>query len=155
MISQQQTTQQRRPSSMTTFFRHLFVKTHIFFYRLTGGIIGSNLGGRPMLLLTTVGRKSGQERVTPILYFPDGGRFILIASNWGSHQHPQWWLNLQAHPQATIQVGRKTLTVTAAQAEAQERQRLWSFATSKYFNFDAYQKRVAREIPVVILTPQR
>ena len=107
-----------------------------------------------MLLLTAIGRKSGQEHVTPMLYFPDGGRFILIASNWGAPNHPQWWLNLQAHPQAKIQVGRKTVTVTATQADAQERQRLWSFATSKYFNFDAYQQRVAREIPVVILTPQ-
>lgn len=155
MATQQQTTQQPRPSTMTIAFRRLFMKAHIVFYRLTGGILGGNLGGRSMLLITTVGRKSGQERITPIFYFPDDERFILVASNWGSHQHPQWWLNLQAHPQATVQVGRHTMTITATQADPEERKRLWSYVTSKYSEFENYQKGTTREIPIVILTPQR
>jgi F420H(2)-dependent quinone reductase len=154
MASQQQTTQQPRPSGMTIAFRRLFMQAHIFFYRLTGGILGGNLGGRHMLLLTTRGRKSGQERVTPIFYIPDGERFILIASNWGAHQHPQWWLNLLAHPHATVQTGRNITPVTARQADPQEYQHLWSRITSKYHEFENYQKGTTREIPVVILTPQ-
>jgi len=122
-------------------------------YRLTGGTVGGKMGGRPILLLTTIGRKSGKERVTPLLYLPEGDHFIVIASNWGEANHPIWWLNLQANPRAKIQIGRKTIPVTARQAGPEERQRLWPVITSQYSNFADYQKRTTREIPVVILTP--
>ncbi len=122
-------------------------------YHLTGGAVGGKMGGRPILLLTTIGRKSGKERVTPLLYLPEGDHFIVIASNWGEANHPMWWLNLQANPRAKIQVGRNTIAVTARQASPEERQRLWPVIASRYSNFAGYQKRTTREIPVVILTP--
>ncbi len=84
---------------------------------------------------------------------PEAGRFILIASNWGAPNNPQWWLNLQAHPSAKVQVGKKTIVVTATPADAEERARLWSLVTSRYPDFADYQRRTTREIPVVILTP--
>ena len=126
---------------------------NMFLYRLTGGAVGGKMGGRPILLLTTIGRKSGKERVTPLLYLPEGDHFIVIASNWGEANHPMWWLNLQANPRAKIQIGRKTIAVTARQASPEERQRLWPVITSKYSNYADYEKRITREIPVVILTP--
>jgi deazaflavin-dependent oxidoreductase (nitroreductase family) len=133
--------------------QRFFMDVHIFFYRRTGGGIGGNLAGRSMLLLTTIGRKSGQERITPIFYFSDRDRFVLIASNGGAPQHPQWWRNLQAHPQARVQVGRRIVAVTAQHAVGEERQRLWSLITTRYPEFATYQKRTTRDILVVILTP--
>lgn len=126
---------------------------HINFYRLTGGKMGGKAGQRAFLLLTTAGRKSGQARVTPLFYHPDGDRYLLIASNWGAQNHPVWWLNLQKKPDASIQIGRKIIAVTAHQAEGEERQRLWEEITRIYSNFAAYQEKITREIPVVILTP--
>ena len=122
-------------------------------YRLTSGAVGGKMGGRPILLLTTIGRESGKERVTPLLYLPEGDHFVVIASNWGEANHPMWWLNLQANPRAKIQIGRKTIPVTARQAGPEERQRLWPVITSRYSNYADYQKGTTREIPVIILTP--
>jgi F420H(2)-dependent quinone reductase len=149
-----QATRPRRKPGIGITLQRFFMCVHIFFYQRTGGVIGGNLG-RPMLLLTTIGRKSGQERITPIFYFPDGDRFVLIASNGGAPQHPQWWFNLKAHAQAKVQVGRQMIAVTAQQADGEERQHLWSLITAKYPEFITYQKRTMREIPVVILTPNR
>ncbi len=126
---------------------------NISLYRLTNGAVGGKMGGRPILLLTTIGRKSGKERVTPLLYLPEGDHFIVIASNWGEANHPMWWLNLQANPRAKIQIGPKIIPVNARQAGPEERQRLWPVITSKYSNYADYQKGTTREIPVVILTP--
>lgn len=154
MALQDQTAQQHRKSGIGITLQRFFMRVHIFFYQRTGGVIGGNLG-RPMLLLTTIGRKSGQERITPIFYFPDGDHFVLIASNSGASQHPQWWFNLQTHSQAKVQIGRNIVAVTAQQADGEERQRLWSLITAKYPEFNTYQQRTTREIPVVILTPER
>ena len=103
---------------------------NISLYRLTNGAVGGKMGGRPILLLTTIGRKSGKERVTPLLYLPEGNHFVVIASNWGEANHPMWWLNLQANPRAKIQIGPKIIPVTARQASPEERQRLWPIITS-------------------------
>ena len=84
---------------------------------------------------------------------PEAGRFLLIGSNWGAPTDPQWWLNLQAHPSARLQVGKRTVAVTATLADAGERARLWPLITSQYANFADYQRHTTREIPVVILTP--
>jgi F420H(2)-dependent quinone reductase len=126
---------------------------NISLYRLTNGAVGAKMGGRSILLLTTIGRKSGKERVTPLLYLPEGNHFVVIASNWGEANHPMWWLNLQANPRAKIQIGPKIIPVTARQASPEERQRLWPVITSKYSNYADYEKSTTREIPVVILTP--
>ncbi len=147
MSANPQPSQHRAPSAPS------FIKnTHVYLYRLTGGVIGGKMGSRPLLLLTTTGRKSGKERVTPLLYLPEGNEYLLAASNYGSEQHPQWYLNLLAQPQATVQIGRKIIPVTARTASAEERPRLWARFT-RYQNFASYERKIKREIPVVILTP--
>lgn len=142
-------TPQRRASGGVP---RLILNTHIFLYRLTGGGIGGKMGSRPLLLLTTTGRKSGKERVTPLLYLPEGDEYLLAASNGGSDSHPQWYLNLLAHPQASVQIGRKIIPITARPATPEERPRLWARFTA-YGNFAGYERKTKREIPVVILTP--
>ena len=134
--------------------RRAFMRVHIAIYRVSGGVLGSRLPARSFLLLTTIGRKSGQERVTPIFYIPHGPDFMLVASNWGEPSAPIWWLNLQAHPQARVRAGRKDLTVVARQADAEERSRLWPSLVARYREFERYQQRLTREIPLVILSPQ-
>ena len=142
----------QRPTIKKTL-RRAFMQAHIALYRISGGLLGSRIPTRSFLLLTTIGRKSGQERIIPIFYIPEDGDFILIASNWGEPRSPDWWLNLQAHPQARVRAGRKNLTVIARQADAEERARLWPTIVAKYGEFERYQQRVTREIPLVILTP--
>ena len=141
-----------RPDIQLTLQRY-FMGLHVWFYQRTGGSLGGNLAGRSMLLLTTIGRKSGQERITPIFYFPDKGRFVLIGSDGGAPRHPQWWRNLQAHPQAKVQFGRSVIDVTAHEAVGEERERLWSLVTARYPEFLRYQRRTTRTIPVVVLSP--
>jgi len=116
---------------------------------LTGGAIG----GKSFLILTTIGRKTGKERDTPLFYFCDGDCFIIIGSNGGAPKHPIWWLNLQTNPRARVQVNKRIISVTAKQADPEESKRLWSIIASKYQNFVEYQKRTTREIPIIILTP--
>jgi deazaflavin-dependent oxidoreductase (nitroreductase family) len=141
-----------QPPTYKKVLRRAFMRMHIAVYRLSGGLLGSRIPTRSFLLLTTIGRKSGQERVTPIFYIPRGDDFILIASNWGEQSSPVWWLNLQARPQARVRAGRKDLTVVARQADAAERARLWPSITARYGEFERYQRKVEREIPLVILS---
>lgn len=133
--------------------QRFFMNGHVSLYRLTGGAIGGGVPGKSFLILTTTGRKSGKERDTPLFYFLDEGNFIVIASNGGAQKHPTWWLNLQANPKGRIQVRKRTISVTARQASGEERKRLWSIISTKYQNFVGYQKKTAREIPIVVLTP--
>src|SRR3990172_1480906 len=86
---------------------------HTFWYRMTGGLIGSRFGRAPILLLTTTGRKTGRERTTPLLYYPDGDAMVIIASNNGNPQHPIWYLNLTADPKAQVQVRSEIRNVIA------------------------------------------
>ena len=127
---------------------------HEFWYRLTGGLVGGRVGRAPVLLLTTIGRKSGRRRTTPLLYMPDGRDLVIIASNGGSDQHPGWWLNLRRNPLAEVQLGRERLTMRAEKAGAEEKGRLWPRITGMYPQYDSYQRRTKRDIPVVILRPE-
>lgn len=126
---------------------------HRGLYRLTGGKLGAAMGPMKVLLLTTTGRKSGQERTWPLGYFRDGNRLIVAASANGQPEHPAWFLNLRANPRVTVQVGQETRAMTATTATGEERERLWAKLTSTYPNFAGYQKKTTREIPVVILAP--
>jgi deazaflavin-dependent oxidoreductase (nitroreductase family) len=150
-MSTNQTIQKSQGGSVGKSLQRLFMKGHVSLYRLTGGKVG---GGEHMLILTTTGRKSGVERDTPLFFFRDGEHFVIIASAGGAAKHPTWWLNLRSNPQARIQVGARVIPVVAAQAEGEERQRLWSIVAEHYKNFVAYQKRTAREIPLIVLTSQ-
>lgn len=129
-------------------------RSHTFWYRLTGGIIGSSMMGAPILLLTHTGRKSGRKVTTPLQYVEDGDAVVLIASNAGHTFHPQWYLNLKENPDAEIQIKSETRSVTAQEATGEERDRLWQRAVDQYSGYADYQKTTGgRQIPVMKLKP--
>jgi deazaflavin-dependent oxidoreductase (nitroreductase family) len=124
---------------------------HRFLYVASGGVIGSRVLWIRMLLLINTGRRTGQERKTPLLYVEDGERWVVVATNAGNDRHPAWWYNLSNDPQARIQVGTEKVDVTWRQATADECETLWPKLERSYRFFPEYRKRVQREIPVVIL----
>jgi F420H(2)-dependent quinone reductase len=125
---------------------------HTALYRRSGGKIAGRFSNQPMMLLTTTGRRSGQPRVTPLLCIRDGDRFLAVASFGGDDRDPQWLKNLQANPEATIELGGETIPVRAAVAIAEEKKALWPKALAAYKGYANYQRRTSRDIPVVILT---
>jgi deazaflavin-dependent oxidoreductase (nitroreductase family) len=135
---------------LLTFFSRL----HVVLFRASGGRLGGRLRKTaPVLLLTTTGRKSGKQRTTPLLYVEDGEQYVIIASVGGAPKHPAWYLNLQANPAATIQIGTRRIAVSAETATPEDRARLWPLATNMYSGYSDYQAKTSREIPVVVLTP--
>jgi deazaflavin-dependent oxidoreductase (nitroreductase family) len=126
---------------------------HTLAYRLTGGRVGRRLVGNDMLLLTTRGRKTGAHHTVPLLYLPDGEALIVIASWGGRPNHPHWYLNLEADPEASVQVLGNTWTVTAEAMESEERKRWWPTIVEAHGGYAAYQARTERPIPVVRLRP--
>jgi deazaflavin-dependent oxidoreductase (nitroreductase family) len=128
---------------------------HTQVYRRTGGKLGATArGAPPMLLLTTTGRRSGQPRTTPLAGIRDGDRYLLVASYGGDDRDPQWFKNLQAKPEATIQVGGDTIRVRATVATPEEKKVLWPKVVAAYKGYDSYQRKTSRDIPVLILAPQ-
>jgi deazaflavin-dependent oxidoreductase (nitroreductase family) len=127
-------------------------KAHATIYERSGGRIGAWLG-LPTLLLSVTGRKSGQTRSTPLVYFQDGENYVVVGSDGAAKRDPQWWKNLQVDPMSAVRVGRKKLKVKATLAMGAERERLWEIG--KTFNpmWSKYQTRTERELPVVVLTP--
>ena len=128
---------------------------HTQLYRRTGGKLGAKVGKiPPMVLLTTTGRRSGQPRTTPLAGIPDGDRrWLLVASYGGDDRDPQWFKNLQANPEATLQTGADTIPVRAAVATPEEKSVLWPKVVAAYKGYEGYQRKTSRDIPVVILTP--
>ena len=125
---------------------------HQWLYEASDGRIGANLGGRPMLLLRTRGRRTGQPRVAALLYVRDGATYAVVASKGGSPQHPGWYHNLVAQPDVDIQVGRERIPVRARVAEGAERARIWAQADAvNDGQYTVYQSRTKRPIPVVVL----
>lgn len=153
MSATQPNVNQHHPTRAARTGQRLFTGLHSFLYRLSGGAIGGRFRGSPVLLLKTVGRKTGKERTTPLLYLKDGETVVLVASNGGAPTHPTWWLNLQAHPDAEIEIGRQHMKVVAKQATAEEHQRLWPRLVAMYADYAAYQQKTSREIPVILLGP--
>jgi deazaflavin-dependent oxidoreductase (nitroreductase family) len=128
---------------------------NVFFYRLTNGRLGSTMNGQSVLLLHTTGRKSGKTYITPTNYFRDGANYILVASNWGKDKQPAWYWNLMHQKTAAIQVKDQSLQVSAREAVGDEYRRLWQYVTSKNEYYVRYQKQTIRQIPVVVLTPEK
>ena len=116
---------------------------------------GKPLEGRSLLLLTTTGARSGQRRTTPMMYISDSDRLLIIASNAGAPSHPDWYHNLVAHPQVTVEVGPETFEATAIVMEGEARQQLWTRVTELYPFFADHQAKVTRQIPVVVLERNR
>jgi deazaflavin-dependent oxidoreductase (nitroreductase family) len=125
---------------------------HQWLYEHSDGRIGASLGGRPMLLLRTVGRRTGKPRTAALLYVRDANAYVVIASKGGAPRHPGWFHNLTAQPDVEIQVGRERMPVHARIAEGEERSRLWARADEiNRGQYAAYQSRTSRVIPVVVL----
>lgn len=124
---------------------------HVAKYRETDGEVGYLWNGAPCLLLTTTGRRSGEPRTVPLIFGPDGDRYILVASKGGAPEHPHWYRNLVANPTVEVQVKGDRFTATARTVEGEERERCWAIATSVWPNYDEYVKRTTRVIPVVVL----
>jgi deazaflavin-dependent oxidoreductase (nitroreductase family) len=129
----------------------LFGPEHVRVYRETGGERGYHWRGTTILLLTTTGRKSGEQRTTPLIHRTDADRWIIIASKGGTPDHPDWFQNLEADPEAEIQVLDQRIPVRASVAEGEERERLWKLMTEVWPDYDEYQSKTERTIPVVVL----
>ena len=126
---------------------------HAGVYRATGGKLFGRMGKSPILLLNTVGRKSGKKRTSPLLYVMDGDDFVVIASKGGAATHPAWYLNLMANPEATVEIGDREVQVEAEMADPEEKPRLWQKMVEMYPTYDDYQRKTEREIPLLLLRP--
>lgn len=122
-------------------------------FRANGGKVGGNFEGRTLLLLHSIGAKSGQERVNPTAYVRDGENFVIIASKGGAPTNPDWYYNLVANPLVNIEVGTETLQVRARVAEEPERTRLYNKMAEMMPAFNDYKNKTSRKIPVFVLTP--
>lgn len=129
-------------------------KLNVPLYRLSGGLVGGRIGRAPVLLLTTTGRKSGQQRTAPVVYLADGENVVVINTNAGNAKVPAWSLNLKANPEAEVERGRRRYPVRARIAEGEERERLWREHNEQYAGFDDYQEKLAREASVIVLEPR-
>ena len=126
---------------------------HVRRYQETNGSVGHDWNGVRTLVLTTTGHRSGRPRHSAMIYGRDGSGYVVIASQAGLPTHPNWYHNLTSDPAVQIQVGNDRMTATAHTATGAERDRLWSVMTELWPNFDAYQSRTDRVIPVVVLQP--
>jgi deazaflavin-dependent oxidoreductase (nitroreductase family) len=134
-----------------------FTRAHAALIRLSGGRIRRSFlftGGMPVLVLTTTGRKSGQQRSTPVAYLKHGHAFAVLASNAGSDRSPAWWLNLRADPSAEVLAEGARVPVTARRADAAVESELWGEFARLNPGFDEYRNLTERQIPVVLLEPK-
>jgi deazaflavin-dependent oxidoreductase (nitroreductase family) len=122
-------------------------------FRANEGKVGGPFEGAPVLLLTSTGAKSGQQRTTPVVYQKDGDRMVIFASKAGAPENPAWYHNLVANPTATVEVGPDTVEVEAIVAEGDERERLFSRQKELMPQFADYEQKTTRQIPVVALQP--
>ncbi|MFC5908235.1 nitroreductase family deazaflavin-dependent oxidoreductase [Streptacidiphilus monticola] len=133
----------------------LFGEEHVRRYVETDGAEGHAWQGTTVLILTTTGRKSGEPRSTPLIYQRHGDDLLVVASKGGADAPPQWYLNLQAHPEVQVQVLGERFTARARTAEPAEKAELWPIMTATWPAYDSYQQKTERDIPVVVLTPVR
>lgn len=120
-------------------------------YRANGGRTNGPFANSPLLLLTTTGAKSGQSRTTPLVYTTDGDKIVVIASKGGAPTNPDWYRNLLANPEATIELGTESFQVRASVPEGAERERLYNQQAALMPGFAEYQTKTTRQIPVVVL----
>lgn len=124
-------------------------------FRENGGKVGGYFAGRPILLLTTTGARSGQSRTSPLAFITDRDRLVIIASKGGAPTNPDWYYNLLANPVATVEVGHDKFQVRASAVESPERERLYSKMVEVMPGFAEYQAKTDRKIPVLLLAPQK
>jgi deazaflavin-dependent oxidoreductase (nitroreductase family) len=121
-------------------------------FRANEGRVGGRWEGRDLLLLTTRGRRTGRDYTTPVTYTRDGDRLLVYASQGGSPEHPDWYLNLVANPQVIVEVGGERYEALATPLEGEERDREFAAQVKRWPHFAAYQEQTDRVIPVVALT---
>jgi deazaflavin-dependent oxidoreductase (nitroreductase family) len=132
---------------------NLVTRLNVIAYRASGGRLGGQMQKAPVCILRTVGRKSGKRRETPLLYLADGDKVVLVASAGGRETSPAWYHNLRAMDAAEVEiVGRRT-RMTPRVAAGEERADYWPRLTEIYTDYDAYQARTEREIPVIVMSP--
>lgn len=123
-------------------------------FRANGGKVGGPFEGAPLLLIHSVGARSGEEHINPVMYLPDGERYVVFASKGGAPTNPAWYHNLKVHPEVTVEVGSEKVEVTAREAQGSEHDELYSRQAAAYPQFAEYQTKTTRIIPVVVLTPK-
>ena len=136
-----------RARVLNTLFR-----AHTAIYELSDGRIGTT-DRLPMLLLSVSGRKTGRIRTTPLVYFEDGERYVVVGSDGAARRDPQWWKNLQVNPRGSVRVGRRQFDVDATLAEDADRARLWELGKGVNPAWARYQTTTVRTLPVVVLSP--
>ena len=122
-------------------------------FRANQGKVGGPFAGAPLLLLHTVGAKTGQPRVNPVMYQPAGGSYAIFATKGGAPTHPAWYHNLLAHPRVSAEIGSQTVPLVARVADGTERDRIWSAQKRDRPGFADYETKTTRQIPVIILDP--
>jgi deazaflavin-dependent oxidoreductase (nitroreductase family) len=127
-----------------------FMTINSLFLRLSRGRIGSKLGAQTILILHTVGRKSGRERAIPIAYFAYEDKYLIVASNWGRDKNADWYLNLKKNLRAQLEINGRIVSVVAHEAQGEEYQRLWKFATERHPPYLKYQQMTTRHIPIMV-----
>jgi deazaflavin-dependent oxidoreductase (nitroreductase family) len=139
---------------MSTNVSDLHGAEHVDRYRATNGEEGHEWKGTKTLLLTTVGRRSGEPRTTPLIYGRSGDGYLVVASKGGSDAPPAWYRNLEKNPGVEIQVKDQTMKARARTATPEEKPELWKIMTREWPDYDSYQQNTDREIPVVVLEPE-
>jgi deazaflavin-dependent oxidoreductase (nitroreductase family) len=124
-------------------------------YRANGGKVGGSFEGAPLLLLHTVGARTGQQRVNPMMYQPVAGGYAVFASKGGAPANPDWYHNVLAHPRVAAEIGTRTVELLARVAEGQEREQIWATQKAAYPGFADYERKTTRQIPVIVLEPVR
>jgi deazaflavin-dependent oxidoreductase (nitroreductase family) len=120
-------------------------------FRANEGKVGGPFEGAPMILVHHIGARSGTERVTPLVYFPDADRMLIVASKAGAPTNPDWYHNLRANPRVTVEVGTETFPVEVSEVEGPDRDEVWERIVARMPGFGEYQQRTSRRIPVLAL----
>ena len=123
-------------------------------FRANEGRVGGMFEGMPLLLLHHVGAKSGSDRINPLAYARDDGRYVIFASKGGAPSNPDWYHNVEAHPDVSIEVGTDTIEAVASEATGEERERLFRAQAERVPQFAEYEQKTDRQIPVIVLTPR-
>lgn len=144
----------RRHQVPEVSLRRASSRAHAWLYRRSGGRLLGKIGGQPVLLLTTTGRRSGRARTTPVQYRELDGALVLVAANGGSRREPQWYRNMVASPEVVVQRGSEALAVRAHEAGGNERDRLWSRLTAANRWLAGAERRAGRRFPVMVLEPR-
>jgi len=133
----------------------IMTKLNVWAYRLTGGRLGGKFrGGAPICLVTTIGKRSGEPRTVALLYITDGDDLVFVASKGGMSHSPAWYHNMMARPDVEVEIGGAKRAMRARRATAAEKTALWPRLVAMYPDYDDYQARTTRDIPVVILSPR-